>query len=101
VASAIYQRIIAAGYHDAFADIHGAAEEHTWDADNSLNRIGPHREAPSQRIDHVFVPTSNEARVTPIAAQVVLKKPVVPLRNGNTCTVSDHYGLLVTLSFTS
>jgi endonuclease/exonuclease/phosphatase family metal-dependent hydrolase len=101
VAPAIYQSIIAAGYRDAFAHIHGTVEEPTWDADNPLNRSAPHRQAPSQRIDHVFVPTSTGAGIRPMAAQTVLKEPLVPLRNGNTCTLSDHYGLLVTLSITS
>jgi endonuclease/exonuclease/phosphatase family metal-dependent hydrolase len=98
VAPATYQSIIAAGYGDVFAAIHGTAEQPTWDADNPLNRLGPHRDAPSQRIDHVFIPTNREAGIAPIAAQVVLKQPVVPVHDGTACPVSDHYGLLVTLA---
>jgi endonuclease/exonuclease/phosphatase family metal-dependent hydrolase len=96
-----YQEIIDAGYVDAFAACNGAADGTavpTWDAANPLNRVGPHRHSPSQRIDHVFVPRDRLSALSPLSARIVLREPAVELPGGGSCTLSDHYGLLVSLA---
>lgn len=98
VAPDLYAALLAAGYSDAFAAANGAGEEPTWDAGNLLNRTGMHHREPSQRIDHVFVPHGLRGAIGPHAAAVVLRQPCVALPDGVCCTVSDHYGLLVTLA---
>lgn len=87
----IYRRILAAGYRDAFAEV-AAGEPPTWDAANPLNRIGPHRDAPSQRIDHVFLPEGCRA----VSARICLTEPAVTVPGGPV-PLSDHYGLMVSL----
>jgi endonuclease/exonuclease/phosphatase family metal-dependent hydrolase len=96
-----YQRIIAAGYADAFVAASGATPNFpgfTWDAANPLNSRGRFRDAPSQRIDHVFVSKRFEKRLTPVAARVVFQDPIVSTKAGQFVCLSDHYGMLVTLA---
>lgn len=85
----VYRRILWAGYRDAFAEVQ-AGEPATWDAANPLNRIGPHRDAPSQRIDHVFLPQ----RFRTMTARICLTEPAVAV-TGGAVPLSDHYGLMV------
>jgi endonuclease/exonuclease/phosphatase family metal-dependent hydrolase len=98
IAPEIYVALMEAGYRDTFVATNGACETPTWDSTNLLNRIGVHRREPSQRIDHVFVPNSLRAKVAAEAASIVLREPCIELHNGQRCTLSDHYGLLVTLA---
>jgi endonuclease/exonuclease/phosphatase family metal-dependent hydrolase len=96
-----YRRIIAAGYSDAFAAVAGAAEmpaAATWDATNPLVARGPYRGSPSQRIDHVFLPTALGGTIEPVAARIAFREASVALRGGRHSTLSDHYGLLVRLA---
>lgn len=85
----VYRRILCAGYRDAFTEAQ-VGEPPTWDAANPLNRIGPHRGAPSQRIDHVFLPQ----RFRAVTARICLTEPAV-VTAGGAVPLSDHYGLMV------
>lgn len=98
VAPKVYAHLIGAGYSDAFVATNGAVEAPTWDATNSLNQASIYRDEPSQRIDHVFLPRALDGELVAKAADVVLNEPRVALGLGQYCTLSDHYGLLVTLA---
>lgn len=96
-----YEFMSANGYRDAFlddAEAVGRRFRYTWDPQNYLNRIGPHSSAAPQRIDHVFLSPAmaqacDNARTS---AEIVLTEEVVPVGD-KMATLSDHYGLLVTL----
>jgi endonuclease/exonuclease/phosphatase family metal-dependent hydrolase len=95
-----YDRIIKAGYADAFVLANKSAPTVgtiTWDSANPLNIKGRFRDFPSQRIDHVFVHEAYLQSLTPIAAQVVLQDRNIRLKSGKYSSLSDHYGMLVTL----
>jgi endonuclease/exonuclease/phosphatase family metal-dependent hydrolase len=91
-----YDRILRAGYSDAFARLHGTASVPTFDKANPLVQRGPYGNWPSLRADHVFLP--GQQPFDALAAEIVLREPIVGLANGETCTLSDHYGLLATLA---
>lgn len=96
-----YDRIIAAGYVDAFV-ASGApariADGFTWDSANPLNTASRFADSPGQRIDLVFVPKANLRSLVPVAAQVVLQNPAVDISCDQNTTLSDHYGMLATLA---
>jgi endonuclease/exonuclease/phosphatase family metal-dependent hydrolase len=99
-----YQRIVDAGYDDAFLvanESSASSEAVTWDAANPLNRHGRFRYPPSQRIDHVFVAKCSRRSLLPIAADIVFKERSVKLGSGQQTPLSDHYGLLVTVALQS
>jgi endonuclease/exonuclease/phosphatase (EEP) superfamily protein YafD len=96
-----YQRILAAGYADAYAadgNANDCASAPTWDRQNPHNRRGWHRHAPSQRIDHVFVPERDG-----IAAQTaaIVLRDSIAAGAAEPLPLSDHYGLLATLRRTA
>ena len=66
----------------------------TWDPKNFLNRGGPHRTCPPQRIDHVFLREKDLSRIAGIRAHIVFSKPTVSVGGKRRATISDHYGLL-------
>ncbi|XP_053993564.1 uncharacterized protein LOC128884297 isoform X2 [Hylaeus volcanicus] len=83
---------------------------YTWDPQNPLNVIGPHAECHGLRCDHILLPPQDyigelgSFEIT--QADVMFQKPEVPIQGfccglaGNTSlvTLSDHYGVRVTLS---
>ena len=96
-----YRRLIAAGYVDAFIAANGSARHppaFTWDAANPINAGGRFRDFPSQRIDHVFIHNARMASFTSIAARVVFQERSVRMKAGYSACLSDHYGMLVTLT---
>jgi endonuclease/exonuclease/phosphatase family metal-dependent hydrolase len=96
-----YDRIIAAGYVDAFVAARepaGANAGITWDATNPLNAHGRFRDSPSQRIDHVFVSQASSPSLAPVSAQLVLQESIIATPSGRRIPLSDHYGMLVTLA---
>jgi endonuclease/exonuclease/phosphatase family metal-dependent hydrolase len=96
-----YHRFIAAGYVDAFAATATPAQiagGFTWDAANPLNAASRFRDSPRQRIDLVFVHKSRTKSLTPVATQIVLQDPVIGVGAEDSITLSDHYGMLVTLA---
>jgi endonuclease/exonuclease/phosphatase family metal-dependent hydrolase len=94
-----YFRIIDAGYLDAFvASNPHTSRGFTWDSANPLNARGRFHDAPSQRIDHVFVPDIQSPWLKPISAQIVLQDRAISTASGVRIPLSDHYGMLVTLA---
>lgn len=99
-----YSGILKRGFRDLFVEANGATtagpESFTWCPSNYLNTLGPHAHCPGQRLDHLFLPTDLPAArgISCTAARLVLKEPCVPLPGGRLCTLSDHCGVLWTLS---
>jgi endonuclease/exonuclease/phosphatase family metal-dependent hydrolase len=87
-----FQEMLDQGYRDTFRA--NGAYRFTWDPNNPLNAQGPHAHCPPQRCDHVLI----KGEVAEAKTDIVLTDPVVNVPNG-TCTVSDHYGLLSTITF--
>jgi len=91
-----YAFMSTAGYTDSVAActtgrVHSIV---TWDPANPLNAAGPHARSPPQRCDHLFV--HENAGIVASSVQVVFSEAVVATSRGEV-TLSDHYGLLVTL----
>lgn len=91
-----YRHILDAGYVDSFVAAGSIGDGYTWDAKNALNRNGPYKDSPSQRIDHVLVPKALLARLCPAHAAVVLDRPTIVSADASV-TLSDHYGMMVDL----
>jgi endonuclease/exonuclease/phosphatase family metal-dependent hydrolase len=94
-----YHQILAAGYADAHAELHGNSDGAvTWDSDNPYNHAGVHSHEPSQRVDHIFLPANGRyiARQT----DVVLREPLFPW-DGDGFTLSDHFGMLALFEISS
>jgi endonuclease/exonuclease/phosphatase family metal-dependent hydrolase len=91
-----YRHILETGYVDSFVASGAVGDGHTWDVKNVLNRNGPYKDSPSQRIDHVLVPKALLAQLHPVRAGVVLDQPVVAADGANVA-LSDHYGMMVDL----
>jgi len=100
VNSDVYERITAAGFTDAFttAALPGNADAITWDRNNPLNATGRYRHSPSQRIDHVFVPSSLAMSIVPLSAKIEFNKATINVRRERRVALSDHYGLSVNLA---
>jgi endonuclease/exonuclease/phosphatase family metal-dependent hydrolase len=97
----VYRRIVGAGFVDAFAATATSEQKEspvTWDPANPLNAGGPHRHAPSQRIDHVFVPSILATTFTPTLSSIEFRKPTIDVGRGRTVTLSDHYALFQRLA---
>jgi sphingomyelin phosphodiesterase 2 len=92
-----YRQVLERGYVDLYAALHGTAAERavTWDAQQPLNRRGPHAHQRPQRIDHVFLHRRWLDRFAATDAKIVLTEPVVPVPGGARVTVADHYGVYV------
>ncbi len=96
-----YHRIIEGGYADAFILANRSAQTIgaiTWDSANPLNTLDRFRDSQSQRIDHVFVLKARSQSLVPVAAQVVLQDRSIKMKSGQNSSLSDHYGMLVTLA---
>jgi endonuclease/exonuclease/phosphatase family metal-dependent hydrolase len=87
------------GFLDAYHQKHPSESPAriTWDPKNKLNIHGPHCRCPRQRIDHIFIKDADLKRLRIDKADIVLKNPTVRLRFGKRVTVSDHYGLSITI----
>ena len=90
-------RLAAAGFADVAALAPDPARPPgTWDPANPLNhsRAGG---AP-RRVDHVFLRSSDGRPIEARDVRIVLDEPAVPVADGGTVPLSDHYGLLATLA---
>ena len=99
-----FDYILAQGFRDTYAEVvakdnNQKAEIFTWDPQNYLNQVGPHRNSPGQRCDHVLLAKETAMDDWVVEkAEVVLDEPVVDIRGQQKkSTLSDHYGLLVVL----
>ncbi len=90
-----------AGFVSVHDHMHGTPSDVTWDPANRLNKDGPHRMCPRQRIDHIFVRRSdiNSRMVVPTRSGVCLDAETVVLSGREACTVSDHAGFYADLQF--
>mmetsp|Transcript_173857 Transcript_173857/g.557233 ORF Transcript_173857/g.557233 Transcript_173857/m.557233 type:complete len:349 (-) Transcript_173857:633-1679(-) len=92
-----YDFMLNSGYQDEVIAVKdGAAEEvFTWDPMNPLNAIGPHNTCPAQRCDHIFVHRQANivgSSLRRMFTEAFVNSPIGP------CTLSDHFGLLLSLS---
>jgi endonuclease/exonuclease/phosphatase family metal-dependent hydrolase len=96
-----FRQVLEAGYESAFDLLHPQDERVTWDPANRLNREGPHRSSPPQRIDHVFVRKTDLAlaRIRLVASEICCNEEIVFTGQGEKVTVSDHFGLQVDLEW--
>ncbi|MDO8707068.1 endonuclease/exonuclease/phosphatase family protein [Pseudomonas sp.] len=87
------------GFIDIHQMIHGNCNDPTWEPTNLLNRDGPHKTSPAQRIDHVFVRSCDLdlKAIRPVSSAIVFKDARVPISGNRKVTLSDHYGLRVAL----
>jgi endonuclease/exonuclease/phosphatase family metal-dependent hydrolase len=92
-----YQQILDAGYLDSFLD-NDASRRFTWEVTNPLNKSGPHKSSPNQRIDHVFLPSAVASQIQVSQTSILLHEPSVEVSVGQSVTVSDHYALRVEFS---
>jgi endonuclease/exonuclease/phosphatase family metal-dependent hydrolase len=96
VSEANFCQVEEAGFASVHDLLHGRDSGSTWDPLNPLNRDGPHKLCPPQRIDHVFVRSRDLAahRIVPLSSTICFLDPIVPVGSGYV-TISDHYGLSV------
>jgi len=100
VSAANYQRLLSAGYSDAWKTANADDPGWTWEPTSTLNAGGTHSGwgCPAQRIDLVLL-NANAARIWVVAdVRRVFAEPSVSVDCGHRVTLSDHYGVLVTLS---
>jgi endonuclease/exonuclease/phosphatase family metal-dependent hydrolase len=91
-----YRQILASNYLDSHAALHGELDGTiTWDSSNPYNRNGVHSHEPSQRVDHILLPANG--RYLPRSTEVVLREPLLR-SEGQTYTLSDHYGMLAVIA---
>lgn len=90
-----YRRIMAARYVDSFVAADGVGEGFTWDVTNALNRNGPYKNSPSQRIDHVFIPQALLKHISPVSGVLAFDTPTVSIDGAERITLSDHYGMML------
>lgn len=69
----------------------------TWDPLNKLNISGPHSFCPPQWIDHFFLHSKCQGNMTAKQVEVVFKDADVPTSKGKQ-TLSDHYGVVLTIA---
>jgi endonuclease/exonuclease/phosphatase family metal-dependent hydrolase len=95
-----YRRLLDAGYSDAWTTANGRDLGWTWEPTSSLNAGGTHSVwgCPAQRIDLVLLNASAAWSWVVEDAQRVFAEPSVSVATGQTVTLSDHYGVLVTLA---
>lgn len=96
-----FRQVLEGGYESAYDLLHGPDQVYTWDPANRLNRNGPHRSSPPQRIDHVFIRKSDlvRGRIRLLSSVICCKKESVSTSPGERVTVSDHFGLQVDLEW--
>jgi exonuclease III len=77
-------------------------QPYTWDPLNYLNKIGPHKELPPDRLDHMSISGGDkfwENYVCSDARILFMDTCVdIPCEDGGKSTISDHYGLYCELS---
>jgi endonuclease/exonuclease/phosphatase family metal-dependent hydrolase len=89
-----YRHITDAGYVDSFVAAGETGDGFTWDVANALNRNGPYKNSPSQRIDHIFIPRALLARLSLVGGVVTFDEPSVSIGGSKRVTLSDHYGMM-------
>lgn len=75
-------------------------EPFTWDPKNYLNAIGPHKELPSDRLDHIMIPRNDVfwKAWECSSARILFTDVCVDILENQRSTISDHYGLFCELT---
>ena len=97
-----FNYVLEKGFRDTYAEgvqrgVLQPGPDFTWDPTNYLNAIGPHKDSPGQRCDHLLLPTKGMEDWVVQKVQVLLEDKVVDIPHGLKSTLSDHHGLVVTL----
>jgi endonuclease/exonuclease/phosphatase family metal-dependent hydrolase len=97
-----FSYILERGFRDTYAE--GAAVGKlesgplfTWDPQNYLNSVGPHKDCPGQRCDHVLLPRRGMEDWRVERVKILFEEKVADIGGGKLSTLSDHHGLLVVL----
>ena len=91
------RRLNAAGFVDVAArQPDSARPQGTWDPANPLNRS--RASGAARRVDHIFVRPRGNHRIEASDVRIVLDESVVPVPDEGPLPLSDHYGLLATLT---
>ena len=95
VSESNFHQLMEAGFVSLHDWIHGQTSEATWDPENPLNSNGLYKICPPQRIDHLFVKSTDlaENRISAVSSTICLKEPTVNIRDKKAVTVSDHFGI--------
>lgn len=72
--------------------------EFTWDPKNFLNTLGPHKDCPGQRCDHVLLPINGMENWNVDKIHVIFSESIAPIGNSKSSTLSDHHGLIVQIT---
>ena len=92
-----HKRLSAAGFVDAADCVPDATRPpRTWDPSNPLNRS--RASGAARRVDHIFLRPRGDQAVAVTDVRIVLDEPAVPIQGGDSLPLSDHYGLLATLT---
>jgi endonuclease/exonuclease/phosphatase family metal-dependent hydrolase len=92
-----FQQMMMAGFVSIHDLIHGQSSEATWDPNHPLNSHGPHKTCPPQRIDHLFVKSTElvQNQIKAVSSTICLKESVVHIPGKEAVTLSDHFGVCV------
>ncbi|MDE0391381.1 MAG: endonuclease/exonuclease/phosphatase family protein [Rhodospirillales bacterium] len=94
---ATHKRLGAAGFADVAARLPEAARPPgTWHPANPLNR--GKASGAARRVDHMILRPPAGRGIETSDARIVLDEPAVPVPGGDPLPLSDHYGLLTTLT---
>ena len=94
---ATHRSLSTAGFADAAARLAEAARPPgTWDPANPLNR--GKASGAARRVDHMFLRPPAGRGVETSEVRIVLDEPAVPVPGEDPLPLSDHYGLLATLT---
>lgn len=85
------------GFIDVFSKKHPFSNsKKTWEPKNFLNKNGPYKKNKPQTIDHIFLRAQDIKNFKINQAKIVFITPLVKISHRK-ITLSDHYGLLISL----
>ncbi len=84
-----YEYLLSLGYKNL------TSEEITWDPENPLNKLFTMMKP--QSLDHIFVNNTLFEKISSVTNRVLFKESI-RLPNGNTVNLSDHYGVVATVT---
>mmetsp|Transcript_15740 Transcript_15740/g.31071 ORF Transcript_15740/g.31071 Transcript_15740/m.31071 type:complete len:321 (-) Transcript_15740:335-1297(-) len=105
-----YESVLKRGYRDCWVEAADAGLLETggfppfsWNNENPLNAVGPHKDCSPQRCDHLFLPKASEWQAAHMddwkvsQAKLCMTEKVVDIK-GTYFTPSDHYGVCFSLT---
>ena len=95
-----YRKLLDAGYSDAWTSSHPSDNGWTWEPTSILNIGGAHTAwgCPAQRVDLILLNAGATKTWKVTKIERVFTEPSVPIDTSLSVTLSDHYGVLVTLT---